>query len=169
MRRKDGRIALLLELLDQAFTAHGWQGQTLSGSLRGLGPRELLWRPGPGRHNVWEIALHTAYWKHAVRQRVEGVLGEAAREPFPRGPRNYPQVPARPDAAAWKADLALVRRAHSRLVETVRALPPAALRARVGRSPWVVEEQLFGIAAHDVYHTGQIQLVKALRRVSGPG
>jgi hypothetical protein len=41
---------------------------------------------------------------------------------------------------------------------------PARLDARVGASRWVVGEQIFGIAAHDLYHTGQIQLLKALQR-----
>ena len=164
MRGGDGRIGLLLEVLDGAFTAHGWQGQTLTGALRGLAPLDLLWRPAPGRHTIWEIALHTAYWKHVVRQRILAAQRKEAGEPFPRAPRNYPRPPARADAAAWKVDLALVKRTHARLVETVRALPGARLRARVGRSSWVVEEQIFGIAAHDLYHTGQIQLVKALAR-----
>lgn len=163
MRRDDGRVRLLISVLNEAFVAKGWQGATLRGSLRGLGPREALWRPGPGRHNIWELVLHTAYWKHVVRQRVAG--GGAER--FPRGPRNYPDFPARCDTAAWKADLALLERAHRRLVATVRALPPARLEARVGKSRWTVVEQVFGVAAHDLYHTGQIQLLKVLRNARG--
>jgi len=157
---RDPRIPLLLQVLDEAFVAKGWQGATLSGALRGLTVRQALWRPGPGRHNIWELVLHTAYWKHAVRQRVMG----RRQEPFPRGPRNYPRLPERCDAAAWRADVALLKRQHELLVRTVRGLPPARLGARVGASRWVVAEHVFGVAAHDLYHTGQVQLLKVLQR-----
>ncbi|HXY68656.1 MAG TPA: DinB family protein [Gemmatimonadales bacterium] len=160
MARRDPRTRLLLQILDEAFTARGWQGATLSGALRGLSVRQALWRPGPGRHNIWELVLHAAYWKHVVRQRVEG----AGRTPFPRGPRNYPDLPVRRDAAAWRADVALLKQEHAAMTRTVRGLKPGRLDAPVRRSPWTVGEQIFGVAAHDLYHTGQIQLLKALQR-----
>ncbi len=162
MARGDPRIRLLLEVLDEAFLAKGWQGATLSGSVRGLTPRQALWRPNgdPARHNIWELVLHTAFWKHAVRERVEG----RGRTAFGRSPRNYPRVPPRPDAKAWKADVALMKRQHELLRRTVARLSPARLGAQVGASRWSVAEQVFGVAAHDLYHTGQIQLLKALQR-----
>jgi hypothetical protein len=161
MRHGDPRIRLLLQVLDGAFTARGWQGATLSGALRGLAPRQALWRPGAGRHNIWELVLHTAFWKHAVRQRVEAGPG---RERFPRPGRNFPRLPERCDAAAWRADVALLKQQHELLKGTVRRLPRARLDSPVGRSRWTAAEQIFGVAAHDLYHAGQIQLLKALQR-----
>ncbi len=156
----DRRIGLLLQVLEEAFTRRGWQGATLSQAVAGLTPREALWRPGAGRHNIWELVLHTAFWKHVVRYRV---LGE--RPPrFPRSPRNYPAIPARPDAAAWRADVALMKREHRLMLDAVRNLGPQRLDASVGGSKWRVTEQIFGIAAHDLYHTGQIRLLRALQR-----
>ncbi len=162
MKRGDPRIRLLLQVLDEAFATKGWQGSTLSGAVRGLKPKQALWRPGGDRkrHNVWELVLHTAYWKHVVRERVEG----GARTPFGRGPRNFPRLPVRPDAAAWKADVALLKRQHELLRRAVARLKPSRLDAPVGGSRWRVAEQIFGIAAHDLYHTGQIQLLKALQK-----
>ena len=162
MRRGDVRIRLLLQVLDEAFVARGWQGATLSGAVRGLTVKQALWRPGgkASRHNIWELVLHTAYWKHVVRERVEG----RGRTAFPRSPRNFPSLPQRADAAAWKADVALLKRQHALLSRTVQRLSPARLDAPVNRSPWVVAQQIFGVAAHDLYHTGQIQLLKALQR-----
>jgi hypothetical protein len=161
MRRGDPRIRLLLQVLDEAFAAKGWQGATLRGAVRGLGLRQALWRPSAGRHNIWELVLHTAYWKHAVRLRVEG---RAGRERFPRAGRNYPRLPDRCDAAAWRADSALLQHQHELLRRAVLQLPQSRLDARVGASRWTVAEQIFGVAAHDLYHTGQIQLLKVLQR-----
>lgn len=160
MKHGDARVRLLLQVLDGAFASRGWQGATLSGAIRGLGPRQALWRPRPGRHNIWELVLHTAYWKHRVRQGIEG--GKAS--PFARGPRNFPRLPDRCDTAAWRADVALLKQQNQLLKRAVQRLAPARLDARIGRSRWLVAEQLFGVAAHDLYHTGQIQLLKTLQR-----
>ena len=65
-------IDLLLVNLDEAYAKRGWHGPTLRGALRGLTPDDVYWRPGKGRHNIWELAAHAAYWKYAVRQRISG-------------------------------------------------------------------------------------------------
>ena len=66
----DRRSSLLLELFDRAFERQAWHGPTLRGAVRSRALREALWRPGRGRHNIWEIVLHTAYWKFIVRRRL---------------------------------------------------------------------------------------------------
>jgi hypothetical protein len=60
--------------------------------------------------------------------------------------------------------VALLKQQHQLLKRAVQRLAPARLDARIGRSRWLVAEQLFGVAAHDLYHTGQIQLLKTLQR-----
>jgi uncharacterized damage-inducible protein DinB len=154
----DARVELLLEILDEAFDHKGWHGTTLRGALRGLTPRQALWRPGARRHCVWDLVLHTAYWKYAVRRRLSG--GGAGS--FPRAPSNWPKLPATPDGRAWKADVALLEAEHVALRSAVAALPARALDARSAKGVWRQREQIHGVAAHDLYHTGQIQLLKRL-------
>src|SRR5215207_2982869 len=131
-RAADPRIKLLLEIIDQAFDRKGWHGTTLRGSMRGLSAGEALWRPAPGRHNIWELTVHAAYWKYAVRRRLAG----GAASSFPRKPSNWPAVPATPDVAAWKRDIRLLEAEHQLLRETVRTLPPAKLEARSPKGVW---------------------------------
>ncbi|MEA2722522.1 MAG: hypothetical protein QOH59_293 [Gemmatimonadales bacterium] len=157
-RRTDPRIELLLEILDQAFDRKGWHGTTLRGSLRGVTPVEALWRPATGRHNIWELTVHAAYWKYAVRRRLAG----DASGSFARKPNNWPEVPSTPDAGAWKRDIILVEGEHRLLREVVRAMPPARLDERSPKGVWTKAEEIHGVAAHDLYHTGQIQLIKRL-------
>ena len=104
----DPRIELLLEILDQAFDRRGWHGTTLRGALRGVTPAEALWRPGPDRHNVWELTIHAAYWKYAVRRRLAG----EATGSFERKPSNWPDIPDPPDPKAWKKDIELLEAEH---------------------------------------------------------
>jgi hypothetical protein len=159
-RTGDPRIELLLEVVDQAFDRKGWHGTTLRGSLRGVTSEEALWRPARGRHNIWELTVHAAYWKYAVRRRLAG----SASGSFARKPSNWPAVPQTPDAAAWKSDIRLLEGEHRLLREAVRTLPPARLGDLSPQRVWTMAEEIHGVAAHDLYHTGQIQLIKKLMR-----
>ena len=159
-RGSDPRIDLLLEVMDQAFDRRGWHGTTLRGSLRGVTAAEALWRPARGRHNIWELTVHAAYWKYAVRRRLAG----DATGSFARKPSDWPEVPTTADARAWKLDIRLLEAEHRLLREAVRALPPAQLVAYSPQGVWTNAEEIHGVAAHDLYHTGQIQLIKKLMR-----
>jgi uncharacterized damage-inducible protein DinB len=152
-------LRLLLRLLDQGFDHAAWHGPTLGGAIRGLSAKEAAWRPGKGRHNVWEIVLHTAYWKYAVRRRLTGgPLGE-----FPREGSNWPALPSKLDERTWRADVRLLKDEHRKLRRAAAALSPNVLGRRVGKQRWTHSETVHGVAMHDLYHAGQIQLLKRLR------
>lgn len=156
----DARLALLIEALNNAFDRAGWHGPTLLNALKDVDAEAAQWRPAPDRHSIWELALHTAYWKYVVRRRLAG----APRGSFPRKPSNFPALPERPDDSAWVDDVALLRAEHQRLCEAVAAFPPSALEERPQKSKWTNAAHIYGVAAHDAYHAGQIQLLKRLRQ-----
>ncbi|MFB3094787.1 MAG: DinB family protein [Candidatus Acidiferrales bacterium] len=99
MRRKatNPQIQLLLRELDQAYDKKAWHGTTLRGSLRGLTVKEALWRPARGRHNIWELVLHAAYWKYIVLRKLSG----DSELKFPRPGSNFPRLPKKTDSKAW--------------------------------------------------------------------
>ena len=156
----DTRVRLLVEIFDQAYRAPSWHGTPLKGTLRGVSARDALWRPGLKRHCIWELVLHTAYWKCMVRRR----LLRDAEISFPRSGANWPELPPRTNEAAWRRDLALLRDQHRLLRAVVARFPATRLNARGWRSSWTNAQHVYGIASHDLYHAGQVQLLKALRR-----
>ena len=154
------RIAKLLRLIDQGYDKKSWHGTNLRGSLRGVAAEEAAWRPGPGRHNVWELAVHAAYWKYTVLRRIRG--GERGSFPL-KGSNWFPRPEADAGENAWKADLALLARMHRELRQAVEELPESALDHIPPGSKTRLEDLISGVAFHDIYHAGQIQLVKRLR------
>jgi DinB family protein len=142
---------LLLHLLDEGYRSRAWHGTTLRGSLRGVNAAEGAKRPAPGRHSIWELALHAAYWKYTVWRKLTG----AKRGSFPRAGSNWLAIPSPSTAAAWKRDIDFLASWHRDLRTVVEKLDELTPRRR---------RLIAGIAFHDVYHAGQIQLVKRLIR-----
>ena len=168
-----GPIGLLLRILDEAYEKKAWHGPNLRGTLRGVGVQEAVWRPAPDRHNVWELALHAAYWKYAGWRRLTG----EKRGAFPVSGSNWflrPEPSPRPSPGgrgsetatekAWRADLALLDEQHRRFRSAVAKIPARSLSSVSPGSKHRIDTLVYGIAAHDVYHAGQIQLVKRLYR-----
>ena len=153
-------IEHLLGLLDEAYNRAAWHGPNLRGSLRGLTVREAAWRPKPGRHNIWEIVVHAAYWKYAVRRRL---IGEK-RASFSLPGSNWFARPVDRSEKAWRADLALLDAEQLRLKEAVSSIETENLDRPAKGSKTVARRLIAGIALHDVYHAGQIQLIKKLLR-----
>src|ERR1700694_981220 len=130
----DARLRLLLEVFDQAFAAPSWHGTPLKGALRGLTARDALWRPAPGRHCIWDLVLHTAYWKCMVRRRL-------LRDPdtaFPRAPANFPALLPCPNASASRADLALLDEQHALLRRAITRLGSPQVRPTGVQAKWAV-------------------------------
>ncbi|HEV8657103.1 MAG TPA: DinB family protein [Thermoanaerobaculia bacterium] len=149
-----GVVDVLLANLEQAYERKGWQGTTLRGSLRGVTSQQALWRPARPRHNIWELTLHCAYWKYAVRRRLTG----EKRGSFAMKGSNWFVSPAGADEKEWRDVQRLLDEQHEQLRSAIESLPKSAFsdRKRV--------RLMYGIAAHDLYHTGQIQLLKRLQR-----
>jgi hypothetical protein len=155
-------LAQLLALLDQAYDHHSWHGTNLRGSLRRVSPRLAAWRPAPGRHNIWELVVHAAYWKYAVWRRITGT----PRGSFPLQGSDWFRRPeaggAKALEPAWRADVALLARTHRSLREAAASLSANSLHRRLRRGVDSPFSLLTGAAAHDLYHAGQIQLLKRL-------
>ncbi|HLF65520.1 MAG TPA: DinB family protein [Saprospiraceae bacterium] len=149
---------VLLRQIRQAFDEHSWHGTNLLGSIRGLRPDVAAWRPNPDRHNIWELIVHAAYWKYTVVRRLTG----EKRGSFALEGSNFFTRPDEQSPAALKADIQLLKHYHTRLLKTVSALKPSDLDKIPVESKVSNRDVLIGMAAHDIYHAGQIQLLKRL-------
>lgn len=148
-------------LIDTSYDRASWHGPNLLGSLKGVTLPEACWRPARGRHNIWEIVVHAAYWKYVAWRRLTG----AGRGAFPLKGSNWWRRPAPGSTAAWRADLALLAAMHQRVREAADDADAAGgswleERAPIGRA--TRRALLAGVAAHDIYHAGQIRLLRRL-------
>ncbi len=161
-------IELLLQALDQAHDRKSWHGPVLRGALRGVSAAQAAWRPAPARHNIWELAVHAAYWKYSVLRRLRRRRGADARFPlagsnwFSR-PLGEPGAAGEPDESSWKSDLKILTDMHRDLRAEIARLADTDLAQVPKGSRTALRDLVLGVAYHDVYHAGQIQLLKRLR------
>ncbi|HET7218885.1 MAG TPA: DinB family protein [Vicinamibacterales bacterium] len=153
-------ITRIIDELEREHAGDPWHGSPLKDILDGIDAAQAARRPLAGAHSIWELVLHVTGWKQEVARRT---AGGAAAEP-PDG--DWPEV-GEPTDARWKKALAKLETAHRELIAAIRALPEPKLfeatndpRNRplgAGVSYYVL---LHGIVQHDVYHAGQIALLK---------
>jgi hypothetical protein len=153
-----------LALVEEGFQRQAWHGPNLRSSLRGVSAEEAAWRPGKNRHNIWEITVHAAYWKYAVTKRLTGSKShefpEKGRNWFARGAKKTGE---RETQKNWARDLALLAKMHKELRNTITNMNESELAQRCRGSRQTARQNVVGIAMHDVYHAGQIQLLRKLR------
>ena len=152
----------LVRLLEHAYDYPTWHGSNLREALADVELSQALWQSSPERHNIWELVLHCAFWKHVVIRRLEGFNDDGG---FSRTPKDFPALPEATQSA-WENDLGLLEATHRQLMEQVRAFHGARLNELIGAGESrTFAELIFGVANHDIYHAGQIRLLLRLQGV----
>ena len=156
----------LIDNLNREIAGQPWHGPSLTSILEGVGAADAARRPPGGAHSIWEIVLHMTGWKREVTKRARGsVAAEPAEGDWP--------VIGEPTESRWRQAQADHFRAHEELIATIRGLTPDQLGAKVqGDSAAFtgaglsVTATLWGLVQHDVYHSGQIAILK---KIAGKG
>ena len=157
-------IARIVDELEREHSGEPWHGSPLREILEGIDHQQAARKPIPGAHSIWELVLHIISWKNEVRRRAGGA---PAAEPIEG---DWPAPPAA-TAESWRATLDALDASHRALAAAITALPednlfaptndPRDRETGAGVSRYVL---LHGIVQHDVYHAGQIALLKKLPR-----
>jgi uncharacterized damage-inducible protein DinB len=149
--------ALIAGQLRLAFTGDAWHGPALLELLKDVDAATAAATPIPDVHSIWELVLHIAVWDAAACRRLNGEKTQ------PTGTENFPIVP-KPTDAAWRKAVAHLKGTHDALVKIVAALPESRLRERVPGKKYDFYFMLHGVAQHELYHAGQIAILKKAQR-----
>ena len=150
----------IADQLRRAFDGDAWHGPSLMELLQDVDAATAAAKPLKNVHSIWELLLHIAAWDGAGLVRLSGNVCQLT------GTKNFPLVP-KPTDAAWKKALEEAKRTHDQLVETVAGLDDSRLRDRVPGKKYDFYHMLHGIAQHELYHAGQIAILK--KAVKGLG
>jgi uncharacterized damage-inducible protein DinB len=152
----------LIDQFVREIDGQPWHGPSLAAILDGISAEQAARKPSPDAHSIWELVLHMTGWKREVARRAEG---HSAGEP---AAGDWPAV-GDVTEARWAEARADNRRAHEELVDLVRRLSEEKLSAKVTGDTAAfigagisVKATLYGLLQHDVYHAGQIAMLKKM-------
>jgi len=138
----------------RAFEGKAWHGPSVREVLAGVTAEQAARHPLPDAHSIWEIVVHIGVWEAFVRRRLEGeVITDVPPE------QDWPPV-ADTSETAWKRTLEDLERGHQRLRKVISELPESRLSDTVQGMGYSVYFMLHGVVQHDLYHAGQIALLK---------
>jgi uncharacterized damage-inducible protein DinB len=141
---------------DACHQGEAWHGTPVRAVLTGVTAGMAIKRVVPSVHTIWELVLHMTVWRRVVVRRIGGepVVHLTPQEDWPR----------REDETegAWQSVLAELDDSQKRLVAAIGAMPGSQLDERVPGHDYDFYVMLHGIVQHDIYHAGQIALVKKL-------
>jgi uncharacterized damage-inducible protein DinB len=143
----------IADQLQRAFYGSAWHGPAVMELLEDLDATTAAAKPLRNVHSIWELLLHVAVWDAAALVRLSGSKCQ------PEGEANFPPV-SKASETAWRRTVSDAKRTHDRLVKTVSGLSEQRLRERVPGKRYNFYHMLHGIAQHELYHAGQIAILK---------
>lgn len=164
MKTIDRSAHTLSRALARVHDGQPWHGPSRAAILVDVSWEIAAWRPGPETHSIWDIVLHMRSWTREVTRRLGGgVPAEPLDGDWP--------APTAPSADAWREALDTLDAAHRELVQLVGGMDDVALEAKVKDRPGdppthaiSMRAMVASLAEHDIYHSGQIAMLKRLAR-----
>jgi len=147
-------IERINDQLKRAFEGKAWHGPSVSEVLAGVTAEQAAARPISDAHSIWEITLHIATWERVGRRRIQESAPIDVSDD-----EDWPEVEDTSEEA-WKRTLDEVRGNHLSLREAIAGLDEARLGDIVPGTTYSVYFLLHGVIQHDLYHAGQIALLK---------
>jgi uncharacterized damage-inducible protein DinB len=140
--------------LSRSFEGGAWHGPSLLEALAGVTPEEAQAHPVRGAHSIWELVLHLGGTYRLVLRRLQGDDAQLTPD------EDWPPVPA-PTATAWSEAIETLRGLNKRVRGAILAFRPDRLdEPLLAEPPYTAYVQFVGITQHDLYHAGQIAILK---------
>ncbi|HUS19107.1 MAG TPA: DinB family protein [Terriglobales bacterium] len=146
----------LADQLRRSQSGDAWHGPSLSEVLEDVTAAQAAARPIPSSHTIWELVLHIAIWQKHILDRIErGGIADIPDE------LDWPKV-GETTESAWRSALTQLQHANDELAAVLDQLDDANLHSRVRGKDYDFHFMLEGMTQHNLYHAGQIALLKKL-------
>lgn len=147
-------LSRLEDQLGRALEGEAWHGPSVLEALEGVSAQQAAEHPIAGAHSIWELVLHLCSDYGLVLRRLDGDGRQLAAS------EDWPAVPE-PSAENWRNTIRALKQMNEDLREAVKSFPAERLdQPLVAASPYTAYTQFIGVTQHNLYHAGQIALLK---------
>ena len=141
----------------RAFDGNAWHGPSVMALLEGVTASQAAARPIPSAHSIWQLVSHIAAWERACLRRLNGDPAQLTDE------EDWPAVSDTSEVAWQKTKDELVA-THQQLLDKIGGLDDARLNQPIINDPSTTYSSVYvtlhGGVQHDLYHAGQIAILK---------
>ncbi len=145
----------ILDQLKRAYEGDAWHGPSVREALAGVTADQAHARPLANAHSIRELVHHIAVWESVGRRRLEGDRAQIDIS----SPEDWPPADDTSEAA-WEQAKAALDRGHKALREAIERVPESRLDQPIFEGMSTVYVTLHGVIHHDLYHAGQIAMLK---------
>jgi uncharacterized damage-inducible protein DinB len=143
----------LANQFEKALEGEAWHGPSWREVLQGVTAKDALRRPVSDAHSIGEIVLHVTMWHQAANQRLQGETPQVTPE------QDWPVAHFASDQE-WFAATQRLFETGKILADAIGAFPEARLQEKRPKLDGTWFELAIGMLQHDLYHAGQVGLLK---------
>ena len=148
-------VARIADQLRRSQEGEAWHGAALAELLADVDAAQAVQRPIPAAHNIWELVNHITAWQTAANGAVRGGV-------MPRLGKADDWPPSGRTDAQWRAAVKRLAKANQELLSALAAFPEERLDERLPGRKHSFYFMLHGVIQHNLYHGGQVALLKKL-------
>jgi DinB superfamily len=146
----------IINNLSETYNGMPWHGNSLKELLREIDVKMAFYRPFEKKHNIAELVAHILIW----RQYALEILLENYNAHIDIGSlADFPTLDE--SEKIWRELLTQLDKNQVVLLENLKAFSASKLEDEIPEKPFTFRYLFEGIVYHDVYHGGQIGLIKA--------
>ncbi|HKJ31160.1 MAG TPA: DinB family protein [Balneolales bacterium] len=140
-------------LLLQTMNGDAWHGPAVFELLRDIPAEKAAFHPVEDVHSIWELVEHMTTWQKVIIRRMNDEDYEPSDE------ENFPDVTA-DSSDTWEKAVEELYRTYQALREKIIHFPDEKLGEAVPGKHYTHYIQLHGLIQHNLYHAGQIAILK---------
>ena len=149
-------VRLIRDQINITYKGSSWHGPNMVQILDGLELDEVIAKQIGGRHSIWEIVNHIAFWINVVNRSLNGNYvskGELKRD--------WPEIGTTQED--WILSVEKLHISINSLLDSLSDLSNEELEVMILDTNYNYRTVLQGILHHNLYHMGQISLLKKKR------
>jgi hypothetical protein len=146
-------VKFLRDQIIKTFNGDSWHGPNLINTLAGIDYNQAKYRPIGERHTIWELTDHITFWIEEVWKSIKN------HSPLNPGKKlDWPKMGN--TESEWRQSVNRIEAAVNLTLDALLEWTDEDLVEQVPGETYTYKNMLHGMLHHNLYHIGQINLLK---------
>ena len=152
------KLTSIKEKIEEVYNGDPWYGDSIMSILESIKPEAALKKVNENAHNIAELVAHILSYREFLLNvlTVNGSFKIDQEETF-----NIKRIDQN-EKTVWNSLLKTFEENHQAILKELDQKEDDILAQPVKEKPYNVEYLIEGLVQHDIYHLGQISLLRKL-------